>query len=172
MEEILASIRKIISEEPSSGAPSRPRPSDRPAPVLPSRVTPPPAKSGEREAEGRNFADSASQRPVGNVTGQRVEPAFGSSKQSNTPPLSGSQGGDQLLGRLSEALGRNVPSPTLRKTPLAETPMSMEPMPGKPMPTNLISARRSMDPIGARTWMNWLIFSQRLCRTSLTWVIG
>ncbi|MCB1527018.1 MAG: DUF2497 domain-containing protein [Hyphomicrobiaceae bacterium] len=122
MEEILASIRKIISEEPSSGAPSRPRPSDRPAPVLPSRVTPPPAKSGEREAEGRNFADSASQRPVGNVTGQRVEPAFGSSKQSNTPPLSGSQGGDQLLGRLSEALGRNVPSPTLRKTPLAETP--------------------------------------------------
>ena len=103
MEEILASIRKIISEEPSSGAPSRPRPSDRPAPVLPSRVTPPPAQSREREAEGRNFADSASQRPVGNVTGQRVEPAFGSSKQSNTPPLSGSQGGDQLLGRLSEA---------------------------------------------------------------------
>lgn len=113
MEEILASIRKIISDEPTGGSSARPRPSDRPSSVLPTGTTVSPPRPSERDAApGSLSASRAAPQQSAPGKQQSASQVFGASGRAVVPPPPpGPQGSNQLLGRLSEALGRTVSSP-------------------------------------------------------------
>lgn len=130
MDEILASIRKIIAEEPATG--TRPKPAERPAPMVPARApapmperpqqSAPIATTGIEDRSGPDAADATDAiDPFAAPAAAPREPMFQSERQPAAVPATSStrvdvptpraepqpmpsSDNDVLFGRLAEAL--------------------------------------------------------------------